>query len=140
MKSHLAPILLATFLSTAACTAPSMHQHHTLDYLEFTVHDIEQAKRFYGQAFGWRFNDYGPDYAGIQRASGEGEIGGLRPGEVTPGGPLAILYSSDLAASQRSITEAGGRITVPVFEFPGGRRFHFQDPSGNELAVWSDAP
>ena len=111
--------------------------HHEINYIELPVTDIGEAKRFYGAAFGWEFNDYGPDYAGIRK--GDGEAGGLRPvDEVVTGGPLVILYSEDLEASLGSVKDAGGRITVDIFEFPGGRRFQFTDPAGNELAVWSD--
>jgi predicted enzyme related to lactoylglutathione lyase len=113
-------------------------QHHTIDYIEFSVTDLAQAKGFYSAAFGWAFNDYGPEYAGIQKAGG-GEVGGLRQvAEVATGGPLVILYSSDLAASLQAVRDTGGAIVTEPFEFPGGRRFHFTDPSGNELAVWSD--
>jgi len=112
--------------------------HHTIDYIEFTVKDLAEAKRFYGAAFGWKFTDYGPDYAGIQRAEG-GEVGGMRSDqEVVRGGPLVILYSRDLVASVAAVRAAGGEIAAEIFEFPGGRRFHFLDPSGNELAVWSE--
>ena len=115
-----------------------MHTHHTIDYIEFTVRDLAVAKRFYTAAFGWAFNDYGPDYAGIQGRGGE--VGGLRRAdEVRPGGPLVVLYSDDLAASVAAVKKAGGKIVTPPFEFPGGRRFHFTDPSGNELAVWTPA-
>lgn len=113
-------------------------QHHTIDYIEFSVSDMAEAKRFYSIAFGWAFNDYGPDYVGIQKAGG-GEAGGLRLMEdVQTGGPLVILYSNDLEASVQAVRDAGGEIVTEPFEFPGGRRFHFTDPSGNELAVWSD--
>lgn len=113
------------------------HRHHAIDYIELTVTDVAEAKRFYGAAFGWQFADYGPDYAGIQ---GDGrEVGGFRRGAVVPGGPLVVLFSRDLNATLAAVTAAGGRIAQPPFDFPGGRRFHFTDPSGNELAVWSEA-
>ena len=113
------------------------HEHHSIDYIEFTVTDLAEAKRFYGAAFGWEFNDYGPDYAGIQKS--EGEAGGLRQdANVQRGGPLVILFSKDLDASLGKVREAGGNIVKEPFSFPGGRRFHFEDPSGNELAVWSE--
>src|SRR5690606_26803646 len=107
------------------------------DYVEITVTDVAAAKRFYGEAFGWRFNDYGPDYAGIQ---GEGrEVGGFRRDDaVRPGGPLVVLYSDDLERTLARVRGAGGRVVAEPYAFPGGRRFHFADPSGNELAVWSD--
>lgn len=116
--------------------ATAAHRHHAIDYIEFTVTDVAEAKRFYAAAFGWTFNDYGPDYAGIQ---GDGrEIGGLRKdAEVRAGGPLVVLYSEDLDASLSSVRAAGGRIIEEPFEFPGGRRFHFADPAGNELGVWA---
>ncbi len=113
------------------------HQHHTIDYIEFTVLDLAEAKRFYGTAFGWTFQDYGPTYAGIQRPGG-GEVGGLSQApKVERGGPLVVLYSTDLEASLEAVRNAGGRLVKEIFAFPGGRRFHFLDPSGNELAVWS---
>jgi len=119
--------------------ATMSHQHHAIDYIEFTVTDLAEAKRFYGAAFGWTFQDYGPDYVGIQRAGG-GEVGGMvQAPNVARGGPLVILYSSDLEASVRAVQAAGGNLTKEPFEFPGGRRFHFLDPAGNELAVWSDS-
>lgn len=111
------------------------HTHHSLDYVELTVADLGEAKRFYGEVFGWSFNDYGPSYAGIQGP--EREVGGLREGEAVRGGPLLVLYSEDLEASLAAVTAAGGTIAKETFEFPGGRRFHFLDPSGNELAVWA---
>lgn len=114
------------------------HTHHEIDYIEFEVADMAAAQRFYNTAFGWTFADYGPGYAGI-RKSGGGEAGGLRLGSgAAPGGPLVILYSRDLEASLAAVRDAGGEITREPFSFPGGRRFHFKDPAGNELAVWSD--
>jgi hypothetical protein len=112
------------------------HVHHAIDYIEIAVRDVSEAKRFYGAAFGWTFNDYGPDYAGIR---GQGrEAGGLcKATEVHTGGPLVVLYSTKLDDTLRRVKEAGGRVVKDPFTFPGGRRFHFADPSGNELAVWS---
>jgi len=113
-----------------------MHTHHAIDYIELTVRDLTAAKRFYTDAFGWTFTDYGPFYAGIHGANRE--IGGLhQTDEVRTTGPLVVLYSDDLDASVQAVVAAGGRILKDPFEFPGGRRFHFADPSGNELAVWS---
>ncbi|WP_127501083.1 VOC family protein [Actinoplanes solisilvae] len=120
------------------------HHHHVIDYIEITVGDLPAAKQFYGEAFGWQFNDYGPDYAGIRRpgsgsGSGSAEVGGLRAGEtVGVGGPLVLLFSSDLDASVVAVQAAGGRVIEGPYEFPGGRRFHFTDPSGNELGVWAE--
>lgn len=123
-------------------TQLSPHRHHALDYVELTVTDLEQAKRFYTEAFGWRFNDYGPGYAGIQSPQGEAapEVGGLRTGqEVRAGGPFLLLYSTDLDRSVEAVKNAGGQVVNGPYEFPGGRRFHFTDPSGNELGVWAEA-
>lgn len=116
----------------------AQHEHHAIDYIEITATDVAEAKRFYSAAFGWAFNDYGPEYAGIQ---GRGrEVGGIAKGSsVRTGGPLVILYSQKLEDTVAKVEGAGGRIVKPIFTFPGGRRFHFNDPSGNELAVWSDA-
>ncbi len=111
------------------------HTHHAIDYIEITVADVGAAKRFYAGAFGWTFQDYGLDYAGIQAAGREG--GGLAKGTPGSGGPLVILYSKDLDASLAAVRAAGGTITKEPYSFPGGRRFHFADPSGNVLAVWA---
>ena len=106
-----------------------------IDYIEFNVADVARAKRFYGAAFGWSFKDYGPDYCEFA----DGRLtGGFAKGEVRgPGGPLVILYADDLADLQRRVEAAGGRIVKPAYDFPGGRRFHFADPDGYQLAVWS---
>ena len=112
------------------------HEHHAIDYIEITVTDVAAAKRFYGAAFGWTFNDYGPGYVGIQGATRE--QGGLAQGTTTRGGPLVVLFSTDLDATLAKVREAGGTIAKEPFEFPGGRRFQFVDPAGNELAVWAE--
>lgn len=107
-----------------------------IDYIELTVSDIPRARDFYGKAFGWTFTDYGPAYCEF----GDGRLtGGFAKGDpVTPGGPLVILFADDLDETQRRVEAAGARIAKPIFSFPGGRRFHFLDPDGYELAVWSD--
>ena len=109
--------------------------NHKINYIEFTTTDVARAKSFYAAAFGWTFEDWGPEYASF---SGAGVDGGFMKGDVRPGGPLVVLYATDLAATEKAVIEAGGKITVPVFEFPGGRRFHFADGAGHELAVWSE--
>ncbi|WP_091939309.1 VOC family protein [Trujillonella endophytica] len=117
-------------------------RHHTIDYVELTVTDLERAKRFHAEAFGWRFTDYGPGYAGIRGpAGGPEEVGGLRQDDaVRPGkSPLVLLFSADLDATVAAVERAGGRVTDGPYAFPGGRRFHFTDPSGNELGAWSEA-
>lgn len=120
-----------------------MNKHHTINYIEFGVTDMAAAQNFYASAFDWQFTDYGPDYAGIRGGGGdgdgEGEVGGFRKeAEVARGGPLVVLFSEDLDASVQRVKDAGGEITAEPFAFPGGRRFHFADPSGNELAVWAE--
>jgi predicted enzyme related to lactoylglutathione lyase len=113
--------------------------HHAIDYVEFTVRDLGAAKRFYAAAFGWQFNDYGPEYAGIKGV--DREVGGLHQApQVRTGGPLVVLYSKDLDRTLEAVRAAGGKIVREPFDFPGGRRFQFTDPSGNELGVWSQAP
>ena len=106
-----------------------------IDYIEFTVADISRSKDFYGKAFGWTFTDYGPNYCEFS----DGHMkGGFEVGTVSPGGPLVVLYGSDLANIRDAVVAAGGTISKPVFEFPGGHRFHFTDPDGHELAVWTE--
>ncbi|MFC7491891.1 MULTISPECIES: VOC family protein [unclassified Knoellia] len=111
--------------------------HHAISYIELAAGDVEAAKAFYAGAFGWEFTDYGPEYAGIKGPDGE-EVGGLNgTADAGSGGPLVLLYSDDLAASQTAVTTAGGTITRGPYEYPGGHRFHFTDPSGNELGVFA---
>ena len=111
-------------------------QDRRIDYVEFATPDVEAAKRFYTSVFGWEFRDYGPDYTSFK----DGRLaGGFRTGEPAgKGGALVVMYAVDLEGVEASITANGGSIVVDTFSFPGGRRFHFTDPSGNELAVWSD--
>ncbi len=124
--------------------------HHSFNYIELPATDLNVMKAFYAAALGWTYEDWGETYAAIKGAGLEGGLNansaqeGVEPGQETKqapqceqAGPLVILYSNDLIASQAAVIKAGGIISVPVFEFPGGRRFHFKDPSGNELAIWS---
>lgn len=115
-----------------------MSQHHHFNYIELPAVDIAAMKAFYTAAFGWSYVDYGPRYAAITGAGVDGgfdaDAGARGPSNQ---GVLVILYSDDLGASEAAVKAAGGVVTVPIFEFPGGRRFHFNDPSGNELAVWT---
>jgi predicted enzyme related to lactoylglutathione lyase len=107
-----------------------------IDYIEFPATDIAKTKAFYTDVFGWKFTDYGPDYTSFE----DGRIAGgfWKKDTVTAGGPLVVVYAADLAGMQAKVQAAGGAITKEIFSFPGGRRFHFTDPSGNELSVWSD--
>jgi len=114
-----------------------MREDGKIDYVEFPAGDLPATKAFYSQAFGWSFTDYGPEYA----AMNEGLDGGFNadPAEQAKTRvPLVVLFAHDLEAMEARVTAAGGTITVPIFSFPGGRRFHFRDPSGNELAVFSE--
>jgi len=118
--------------------------HHTIDYVEIPVTDMAAAQEFYGTAFGWRFTSYGEGYAGVRTAAeSEGEeAGGLTLAEaekVARAGPFVILYSEDLEATLEAVRAAGGQVVDGPYDFPGGRRFHFLDPSGNELGVWTSA-
>jgi uncharacterized protein len=109
-----------------------------INYIEFKVTDISLAKAFYGKAFGWSFVDYGPNYC--EFSDGHMKGGFEFSEQVAPiGGPLVVLYGNDLISLQNSITDAGGTISKPIFAFPGGKRFHFKDPQGYELAIWSES-
>ena len=110
-------------------------QDRTINYIEFVVSDMDRTKDFYARAFGWTYTDYGPTYCSF--TDGHMEGGFTTEGDVTTGGPLVVLYGSNLPEIQAGIEEAGGMITKPVFGFPGGERFHFSDPDGYELAVWT---
>jgi len=107
-----------------------------IDYIEFPATDIAATTKFYTDVFGWKFTDYGPDYTSFE----DGRIAGgfARQETVVRGGALTVIYSADLAGMEEKIRSAGGTIVKPIFSFPGGRRFHFTDPNGNELSVWSD--
>ncbi len=110
-----------------------------INYIELPATDIEGTKHFFAKAFGWEFIDYGPDYTAI---SGAGLDGGFYRSNlratIDTGSALVVLYSENLESSLARVENAGGIITKPIFSFPGGRRFHFADPSGNEYAVWSE--
>lgn len=113
-----------------------MSTHHKIDYVEWPANDLAPVRDFYAQAFGWGFIDYGPTYAAISEAGLDGGFAA----DVTQASakPLVILYSDNLEQSREAVLKAGGVLTHDIFDFPGGRRFQFADPSGNELGVWSD--
>ncbi len=114
-------------------------QHEKINYIELPARNIEATKAFFRQVFGWVFTDYGPDYSAF---SDQGVDGGFYRSEQvslsSQGGTLVVFYSESLEQTLEKIQSAGGVIIKPIFEFPGGRRFHFTEPSGNEFAVWSD--
>lgn len=108
-----------------------------IDYVEFNVTDIPRTRDFYRKAFGWTFTDYGPEYCEFNDGRLKGgftTLGSPRPG----GGPLVILHADDLPATVRRVEDVGGRIVRPIYSFPGGQRFHFADPDGYELAVYTE--
>ena len=113
-----------------------MDRDRRIDYLEFPATDMEATKKFYSAVFGWQFVDYGPDYASFNDGNLDG--GFTTTTEVSSAGPLVVFFAVNLEEVEANIRQNGGRIVKAIFEFPGGRRFHFTDPSGNELAVWSD--
>jgi predicted enzyme related to lactoylglutathione lyase len=110
-----------------------------IDYVEFPAANFDAVQNFYEKAFGWSFTDYGPEY----RAFTDGKLdGGFRLADAVSttadGAALVILYARNLESARDKVVESGGTISQDIFSFPGGRRFHFADPHGNELAVWSD--
>ncbi len=117
----------------------SMNLHEKINYIEFPAKNMEVVKAFFSKAFGWSFVDYGPEYTAF---ADQGIDGGFYRSDLTVsvdnGSALAVFYSEDLGKTQAKIEDAGGTIIKPIFSFPGGRRFHFADPNGNEYAVWSD--
>ena len=116
-----------------------MSAHEKISYVEFPAKNLQLTKGFFSQVFGWSFNDFGPDYTAFSNA---GLDGGFFKAELSSstanGAALIVFYSNDLEATQEKILKANGVIVKPVFSFPGGRRFHFTEPGGNEFAVWSD--
>jgi predicted enzyme related to lactoylglutathione lyase len=122
-------------------TTPRHEAHHKIDYVEFASADMAATRAFFSAAFGWQFEAYGSYLA----FHGAGIDGGIHPADPADpasrsgtGGALIVFYSLDLAASERLVKQHGAAIVRPVFSFPGGRRFHFTEPAGNEFAVWSD--
>ncbi len=117
-----------------------MNEHEKLNYVEFPSSDLQSTKAFFNSAFNWSFVDYGPEYTAF---SGQGLDGGFfkanQHSSTANGAALLVFYSDNLEGTLAKVIEAGGEIIKPIFSFPGGRRFHFTEPSGNEFAVWSEA-
>jgi len=117
-----------------------MTDHEKINYVEFPAKDLTATKSFFQTVFGWSFVDYGPKYAAF---SGQGLDGGFYESGLAAttgnGSALIVFYSERLEETQTKVESAGGLIVRPIFSFPGGRRFHFTEPSGNEFAVWSEA-
>jgi hypothetical protein len=134
--------LLGNSISAATPLARTftMHEHEKLNYVEFASVDLSATKSFFQRAFNWSFVDYGPEYTAF---SGQGLDGGFFKASMKSstehGAALLVFYSRDLEGTLAKISNAGGTIVKPISAFPGGRRFHFTEPAGNEFAVWSDA-
>lgn len=116
-----------------------MNEHEKINYVEFPAKDMNATKTFFQKAFDWCFEDYGPDYMAF---NDQGLNGGFyradQSSTTAKGSALIVFYSQDLEATEAKIIENKGTIIKPTFSFPGGRRFHFVEPGGNEFAVWSD--
>ena len=116
-----------------------MQRHEKIDYLEYPSRDLTATKLFFVNAFGWQFEDYGPEYTAFDN---QGVIGGFYKAELVSnsdkGAALTVFYSDDLESTLSKVVKNGGKIIKEIFSFPGGRRFHFIEPSGNEFAVWSE--
>ncbi|MFS1504765.1 VOC family protein [Vibrio lentus] len=114
-------------------------EHGSINYIEFAARDIAATKTFFSHVFGWVFEDYGPEYSAFEA---KGLMGGFYLADLASsaesGAALMVFYSEDLEQTERDVIDAGGKINREIFSFPGGRRFHFKEPSGNEMAVWSD--
>jgi predicted enzyme related to lactoylglutathione lyase len=114
-------------------------KHHAINYVEFAAKDLGSTEAFFHRVFGWDFTPYGTEYIAF---SGSGLEGGFyqadKMANVNSGSALVVIYSEDLECSLEEVQKAGGTICQDIFAFPGGRRFHFLEPSGNELAIWSD--
>lgn len=116
------------------------YQDMKIDYVELPAHDMAGTKRFFEAVFGWHFTDYGPDYMAFDR---QGVEGGFYRADAASdsdkGAALLIFYAKNLENARTDVIEHGGLIKKDIFTFPGGRRFHFTCPSGNEFAIWSDS-
>lgn len=116
-----------------------MPTHDKINYVEYPASDLAATKAFFQAAFGWSFVDYGPAYASF---ADQGLDGGFFQSDLAArtdtGSALLVFYSEQLEKTLANVVDAGGRIVKPIFPFPGGNRFHFIEPSGNEFAVWSE--
>ncbi len=117
-------------------TVAQQDKNNKIDYIEFPATDIAATKKFYSATFGWVFTDWGPEYISFEDGRMSGGFAKVK--SVSGNGVFVVLYASDLEKTEAIVVKNGGTITKPPFEFPGGRRFHFKDPNGNELAVWSE--
>lgn len=114
-------------------------RHHKINYIEFAATNLEATKKFFNEVFGWEFTDYGPEYTAYEgRGIDCGFYQAEKVSDSSNGAALPVFYSENLEESERRIIRSGGTIVREIFDFPGGRRFQFREPSGNELGVWSD--
>jgi len=113
-----------------------MRRNGCIDYVELPGGKLDETRRFYAAAFGWRFLDYGPSYVAVEDAGLD--AGFQADPDEAAAAPLVILYAEHLESMLAQVVAAGGEVVRPIFPFPGGRRFHFRDPARNELAVWSE--
>ena len=116
-----------------------MNLHEKMNYVEFPAKDLGATKAFFESVFGWSFVDYGPEYTAFEN---QGLDGGFFKSDLASstekGAALIVFYSNQLEATLAKVEKAGGSILRPIYSFPGGRRFHFTEPSGNEFAVWGE--
>ena len=114
------------------------NKNNSINYIELPLIDIAKTKQFYSEVFGWEFTDWGPGYISFSGANIDGGFNGVDGIIATAPGVLVVLFADDLPAKLRQVEAAGGEILKPIYDFPGGRRFHFVDPNGTELAIWSE--
>ena len=116
-----------------------MDRETTINYIEIPATDLAGTKAFFSELFGWEFQDYGPDYCSFNDGRLDGGFyASDKSASTESGSVLIVFYRDDLESAASDIEAAGGEIVKPIFAFPGGRRFHFTDPSGNEFAIWSE--
>jgi uncharacterized protein len=114
------------------------NKNNSINYIEFSMVKNSETKKFYHQVFEWEFTDWGPNYISFSGAGVDGGFNGEGVAKIPDSCVLIVLYAKDLNQKLELVVKAGGEISKPTFEFPGGKRFHFRDPNGNELAVWSE--
>jgi len=130
------PLHLTVAFTGKETSLTKQDNNNRIDYIEFPATDIAATKKFYAATFGWTFTDWGLDYVSFEDGRMSG--GFAKVPSISGNGVFIVLYASDLEKTEAVVVKNGGRITKPPFEFPGGRRFHFTDPNGNEFAVWSE--
>ena len=114
------------------------NKNNCINYIEFPLVKNAETKQFYGQVFGWDFTDWGPNYLSFSGAGIDGGFNGENGVQVSAPGVLVVLYADDLAQKLMQVEKAGGKVVKPIYPFPGGERFHFLDPNGIEIAIWSE--